>query len=92
MFEAGAVPGQDGSGRSPDGEGLAAAPHEESQSEHQLDPARCLRGTDPPGLTQPLPGASGLAPQLTKVGISDDSSPLSLLIWRASHRVTQTSK
>lgn len=43
MFETGAVPSQDGAGRSPDGEGLAAAPHEDSQSEHQLNPAGRLR-------------------------------------------------
>lgn len=30
MFETGAVPSQDGTGRGPDGEGLAAAPHEDS--------------------------------------------------------------
>lgn len=39
MSENGAVAGQDGAGRGSDGEGLAAAPHEEPQSQHQLDPA-----------------------------------------------------
>ena len=42
MFEGGALPSQDGSGRGSDGEGLAAAPHEEPQSQHQLDPALSL--------------------------------------------------
>lgn len=39
MFETGAVPSQDGAGRGPDGEGLAAAPHEDSESDHRLKPA-----------------------------------------------------
>lgn len=38
MFESGAVPSQDGAGGGSDGEGLAAAPHEEPESEQQLDP------------------------------------------------------
>lgn len=42
MFESGAVPSQDGARRGSDGEGLAAAPHEDPQSQHQLDPALCL--------------------------------------------------
>lgn len=36
MSEGGAVPSQDGAGRGSDGEGLAASPHEEPQSKHQL--------------------------------------------------------
>ncbi len=43
MFESGAVPSQDGAGWGSDGEGLAAAPHEEPQSQHQLDPALSSR-------------------------------------------------
>lgn len=39
MFESGAVPSQDGAGRGADGEGLAAAPHEEPQIQHQLGSA-----------------------------------------------------
>lgn len=39
MLESGAVPSQDGAGRGPDGEGLAAAPDEEPQSQHQLEAA-----------------------------------------------------
>lgn len=42
MFESGAVPSQDGARRGSDGEGLAAAPHEDPQSQHQLDPALSL--------------------------------------------------
>ena len=42
MFEGGALPSQAGTGRGSDGEGLAAAPHEEPQSQHQLDPALSL--------------------------------------------------
>ena len=38
MFESGAVPSQDGAGGGSDGEGLAPAPHEEPESEQQLDP------------------------------------------------------
>lgn len=88
MFETGAVPSQDGAGRGPDGEGLAAAPHEDSQSEHQLNPAR-----SPTCRVHLLAaGTSGLAPQLTKGGISDYSRPLSMLIWQVSCHVTQTSK
>lgn len=36
MFKSGAVANQDGAGRGSDGEGLAAAPHEEPQSQQQL--------------------------------------------------------
>lgn len=39
MLETGAVSRQDGAGRGSDGEGLAAAPDEEPESQHQLDPA-----------------------------------------------------
>lgn len=39
MFKSGAVPSQDGAGRGSDGEGLAAAPHEEPQTQHQLGSA-----------------------------------------------------
>lgn len=39
MLETGAVSSQDGAGRGSDGEGLAAAPDEEPESQHQLDPA-----------------------------------------------------
>lgn len=39
MFESGIVQSQDGAGRGSDGEGLAAASHEEPQSQHQLSPA-----------------------------------------------------
>lgn len=39
MPETGAVSRQDGAGRGSDGEGLAAAPDEEPESQHQLDPA-----------------------------------------------------
>lgn len=39
MLETGAVSRQDGVGRGSDGEGLAAAPDEEPESQHQLDPA-----------------------------------------------------
>lgn len=85
MFETGAVPSQDGASRGPDGEGLAAAPHEDSQSEHQLNSARRLRS---PTCRVHLVAA----PQLKKGGISDYSSPLSMLIWQVSHHVTQTSK
>lgn len=42
MFETGAVKSQDGAGRGSDGKGLAPAPLEEPQSEHQLDPALSL--------------------------------------------------
>lgn len=49
MFETGAVPSQDGAGRGPDGEGLAAAPHEDSQSEHQLKPSRAAFAAQPVG-------------------------------------------
>lgn len=83
MFETGAVPSQDGTGRGPDGEGLAAAPHEDSQSEHQLNPARRLRNPTC-WVHLVVAGASGLVPQLTKGGISDYSSPLSVLIWQVS--------
>lgn len=87
MFETGAVPSQNGAGRGPDGEGLAAAPHEESESEHQLDPAPCLRG--PTSRVPPAAdGASGSAPQLTKAGNCDYSSPLSMLLWRANRHAT----
>lgn len=37
MLESGAVPSQDGAGRGPDGEGLAAAPDEKPESQHQLE-------------------------------------------------------
>lgn len=66
MFETGAVPSQDGAGRGPDGEGLAAAPHEGSQSEHQLNPARLRSPTCRLHLV--AAGTSGLAPHLTKGG------------------------
>lgn len=39
MPESGAVPSQDGAGRGPDGEGLAAAPDEKPESQHQLEAA-----------------------------------------------------
>lgn len=91
MFETGAVPSQDGAGGGPDGEGLAAAPHEDSQSEHQLNSARRLRSPTS-RFHLAAAGTSGLAPQLTKGGVSDYSSPLSMLIWQVSHHVTQTSK
>lgn len=91
MFETGAVPSQNGTGRGPDGEGLAAAPHEESQSEHQLDPALRLRS--PTCRIRPVAtGVLGLALQLTRAGISDYSGPLSMLIWRATRHVTSTLK
>lgn len=86
MSETGAVPSQDGAGRGPDGEGLAAAPHEDSQSEHQLKPPRRLRSPTCQ-LHRVAADASGLGG-----GISDDSSPLSVLIWQVSRHVTQTSK
>lgn len=38
LSEGGAVPNQDGVSWGTDGEGLAAAPDEEPQSQHQLDP------------------------------------------------------
>lgn len=70
MFETGAVPSQDGAGRGPDGEGLAAAPHEDSQSEHQLNPAGRLRSPTC-RLHLAAAAASGLAQQLTKGGGGD---------------------
>lgn len=39
MLESGAIPSQDGAGRGPDGEGLAAAPDEKPESQHQLEAA-----------------------------------------------------
>lgn len=91
MFETGAVPSQNGAGRGPDGEGLAAAPHKESQSEHQLDPALRLHSLTCP-IRPVTAGVLGLALQLTKAGISDYSGPLSTLIWRATRHVTSTLK
>lgn len=38
MFKGGAVPSKDGAGRGSDGEGLAAPPAKEPQSQQQLDP------------------------------------------------------
>lgn len=57
MFEGGALPSQDGSGRGSDGEGLAAAPHEEPQSQHQLDPALSLSSPSAFQVTHPPPPA-----------------------------------
>ena len=51
MLESGAVPSQDGAGRGSDGEGLAAAPHEEPQSQRQLEPALLSSPPSHPGLS-----------------------------------------
>lgn len=53
MLESGAVPSQDGAGRGPDGEGLAAAPDEKPESQHQLEAARPPHTLSPPLYTWP---------------------------------------
>lgn len=49
MLEGGTVPSQDGAGRGPDGEGLAAAPDEKPESQHQLEAAPFFSPLFPPG-------------------------------------------
>lgn len=66
MFETGAVPSQDGAGGGPDGEGLAAAPHEDSPSAHRLNPARRFRSPTCQ-VHRVAAGASGFAPQLAQI-------------------------
>lgn len=94
MLETGAVSSQDGAGRGSDGEGLAAAPDEEPESQHQLDPAVFSSPSSQLGQPAARPYPSGPEVEARpcdgrqKGDFSTFNVSLHVYIYRASHHVT----